>query len=259
MSPILKSVKTCAATNDKPRAERNIPKALACQIGMALFTGVCYLIAMFYAINDLSALMNSESVSPLGVIYLQATGSKAGAVGLLVVCIAPVYCATIGCLVTACRTIYTLGRDDATPFHWIIGAVDKRWKSPFWATFACGVLVMCLGAIQIGSSTAFNAFIGSFVVLTTFTYFLAIFPHLLSGRKRVRPGPFWMGKAGFAVNTISCAYIVVSIVVFCFPYSVPTTAQSMNYTSVMTVGLSALVGVWWLVQGKRYTGPQVYE
>lgn len=247
------------AADDKCRARKNIPKALACQIAMALVTGVCYLISMFYAINDVPELMNSDAISPLGVIYLQATGSRAGAVGLLVVCIAPVYCATVGCLVTASRTIYTLGRDDATPMHWLIGSIDRRWKSPFWATFACGVFLVCLGAIYIGSTTAFSAFIGSFVVLTTLSYFIAIFPYLLSGRRRVIPGPFWMGKIGFAVNTVSCAYIVVSIVVFCFPYSVPTTAQAMNYTSVMTVGLSVLVGLWWLVQGKRYTGPRVYE
>lgn len=231
---------------------------MACQMAMGFSTGLCYLISMFYAINDLPSIMSGNSLAPIGDIYLQATGSRAGAVGLLITTIMPILIATVGCLITTSRTLYALGRDDATPLARYIGAVSPRWYSPLWSTFTCGVFFTCVGAIYVGSLTAFHAFIGSFAVLTTVSYFLAIFPHLLSGRKTIRPGPFWMGNLGFVVNAVACAYIVVTVVIFCFPYSVPTSAQSMNYTSVITCGLSLLVWIWWMWHGKgNYEGPQM--
>lgn len=252
----IKLFPTVANTVD--RAAKNIPIALACQIIIGFATGFCYLISLSYAINDLPAIIDLNSLCPLGDIYLQATGSKAGAVGLLVVTLAPIFCATIGCYITAGRTIYSLGRDDATPFSKQIGAVSPRFGSPLYATFACGIFITCVGAIYVGSTTAFNAFIGSFVLLTTVSYLLAILPHLLSGRKNIRPGSFWMGKYGPIVNVIACLYIVVSFVIYCFPYALPTSPQSMNYTSVITCGVTIFVVFWWLWRGRgSYMGPQM--
>ncbi|OJJ53815.1 hypothetical protein ASPSYDRAFT_161834 [Aspergillus sydowii CBS 593.65] len=241
-----------------PNAQKNIPKALACQIIMGFITGFCYLVTIFYAMNDLPTIMNNNPFCPLGDIYLQATGSKAGTVGLLSVIIAPIFCATIGCYITASRTVYALGRDDAMPLARWIGAVSPRWESPLYATLACGILLTGIGAIYVGSLTAFNAFIGSFAVLTTVSYLLAILPHALSGRKRIRPGPFWMGRAGMAVNLVACGYIAVTVVIYCFPYALPTEAGSMNYTCLITGGLTILAGIWWLVHGrKNYVGPDM--
>ena len=225
---------------------------------MGFITGFCYLVTIFYAMNDLPTIMNNDPFCPLGDIYLQATGSKAGTVGLLSVIIAPIFCATIGCYITASRTVYALGRDDAMPVARWIGAVSPRWESPLYATLACGILLTGIGAIYVGSLTAFNAFIGSFAVLTTVSYLLAILPHALSGRKRIRPGPFWMGRAGMAVNLVACGYIAVTVVIYCFPYALPTEAGSMNYTCLITGGLTILAGIWWLVHGrKNYVGPDM--
>ena len=67
-----------------------------------------------------------------------------------------------------------------------------------------------------------------------------------------------MGKAGYVINSAACGYIAFSIVIFCFPYALPTSAQSMNYTCVITCGLAFLVGVWWMIHGRgKYIGPQV--
>jgi choline transport protein len=223
---------------------------------MGLITGFCYLVAIFYATNDLSAIINGDSICPLGDIYLQATGSKAGAVGLLVLSICPIFCATVGCYITTGRTFYALGRGDATPFSRHIGAISPTWGSPFYSTLACGIFMTCIGAIYVGSLTAFNAFIGSYAVLTTVSYLLAILPHVLTGRKYIRPGPFSLGRYGTAVNLVACGYIVVTVVVFCFPYTLPVSAESMNYTCVIVTGLSVLVTLWWIVHGRRnYVGP----
>lgn len=118
----------------------------------------------------------------------------------------------------------------------------------------------CLGAIYVGSATAFNAFVGSFVLLTTAAFFLAILPNVLTKRSRLPPGSFNMGKSGYVVNAISCLYIVAFFVIYCFPYSLPATAENMNYTSVIVCGLTLVVGIWWMVHGRQnYLGPTLEQ
>jgi choline transport protein len=68
-----------------------------------------------------------------------------------------------------------------------------------------GVLGTAFGAIRLGSTSAFNDLVGSFVILTTMrlavtiilrceslisigSYLLAILPHLLTGRRNIPIG-----------------------------------------------------------------------
>ena len=69
-----------------------------------------------------------------------------------------------------------------------------------------------------------------------------------------------MGKAGFVVNTVASVFIVFFNILYCFPYALPTTTATMNYNSVILVGVFALAGVWWLVHASRnYKGPRLAE
>lgn len=68
-----------------------------------------------------------------------------------------------------------------------------------------------------------------------------------------------MPKAwAFSVHVVSCAYILAFIVIFCFPYELPVTAQNMNYSCLITGGLTLCVGVLYLWKRKHgYKGPRV--
>lgn len=241
-----------------PKPRVNVPKAIALQMVVGLSTAFFYLIAIFYSINDFDALIASTSTSPLAELYTQATSSRAGALGLLIVIFLPIVCTCIGAYITAGRMLWTLARDGATPFSPALGRISATHKNPFNATLACGCIITVLGAIYVGSSTAFNAFVGSFVVLIALSYLAAIAPHLLSRRVHVTPGPFWMPDAvAYPAGGIGCAYIVVFVVIYCFPYAVPFDAGSMNYSCLITGGLTIFVGCWWAwIRKGEYVGPQ---
>lgn len=64
------------------------------------------------------------------------------------------------------------------------------------------------------------------------------------------------GLIGFVVNGISCVYIVVFVVIFCFPFSLPVTKENMNYSVLICGGLSLFIGVWWFFRRKDYLGPK---
>lgn len=239
-----------------PRPSKNVPKAMCVQWVLAFLTAFSFIITMLYAATDLAAV-GATGTFPLADIYRQATGSRGGSLGLLIVTFIPTLLTNVGNFIIAGRMFWTLARDNATPFSPVFARISPRFQNPFNATALCGVICTLLGCMYIGSSSAFNAFISSFVLLSTLSYLMAILPHLLSRRANIVPGWFWMhGPIGFVVNFVSCVYIVVFFIVFCFPYTLPTRADTMNYTSLITGGLSLFVAIWWFVRQGRYEGPR---
>ena len=238
-----------------PRPQINVPKVIGLQMVIGFFTAFFYAIAIMYAINDYDALF--ESPFPIAAIYQQATGSTAGATGLLVVLLFPILLTVTGVYITCGRTLWALARDRATPFPNTLGKVSPKLNMPFAATLTCGGVVTVLGAIYVGSTTAFNAFVGCFILLTTASYTAAILPNLLTKRKNIIYGPFHMkGALGFIMNFVACAYMIVWFVIYNFPYALPTSAQSMNYSCLIFGGLTIFVTVWWFVGARNYKGPQ---
>lgn len=152
---------------------------------------------------------------------------------------------------------WTLARDNATPFARLFSQVSHKHRNPFNAIILCAVTSTILACIYIGSQAAFNAFIDSFVVLSSISYLAAILPHLLSRRSEVAPGWFWMrGPVGFIVNAVACLYIIVFVVIFCFPFSMPVSASTMNYSSLLTGGTTIFVALFWFWRQRDYEGPK---
>lgn len=242
-----------------PKPQVKVPQGIMLQMLTAFSTSFIYLIALFYSIQDIDLVFESSSgYFPTAEIYRQATGTTTGAIGLIAVLFLATFPTLIGTFVTGGRMWWSLARDGATPFSNYFAQVHPTLNCPVRATCAMSALVTCLGCIYVGSTTAFQALISSFIVLSTLSYFGAILPHVLTGRRNIVPGPFFMGrKLGMAVNILSLAYILVTVVFFCFPQVMPVSAQNMNYTSVITVGLMTLVSIWWFIRGRtEYRGPQ---
>jgi amino acid transporter len=241
-----------------PKPRVNVPKAILAQYVVGFITAFLYVITIFYAVNDLDSLFNNPWPFPLAELYRQATNSTAGSLGLLIVIHLPTFCTSFGTYITTGRMLWTLGRDNATPFSNWIGVVHEKHQNPFNATLACGVINSVLGAIYVGNSTAFAAFVGSFIVMSSCSYLAFILPNILSRRRHVIRGPFTMPAPVFyAVSTIASGYMLVWIIIYCFPYAVPFDATSMNYSCVIVGGLTIFVAAWYAVIRKRgYEGPR---
>ena len=251
-----------------PHPKRNLPLAIAAQMIIGFITAFVYMVAIFYAITNLDDVLVAPYF-PLTQIYAQATSSNGGTFGLLFIIFVPIVCCLIGTYITAGRCLWTIARDGAVPFSPTLRKISPRFKNPFNATVACGVFSTILGAIYVGSTTAFNAFVGSFVVLSTLSYLTAILPFVFTRRfsrssqatgpytNGIRPGPYHMGHyLGYAVNIISSLYIVVFVIIYCFPYSLPVNAVNMNYACLIAGAISVSAAFWWLIRGHDYVGPQ---
>lgn len=245
-------------SEELPDPRRDLPKAIFAQIGLGFLTAFCFAIALFYGVSDLSAVQNSNGAFPLAQAYSQATGSRAATFGLLFIVFLSLVPCLIGTFLTVGRTWWALARDNATPFAKFFSKVDERLSCPIQATVLTGLLTTALGAITLGSKTAFSDLAGSFIILSSTSYALAFAPNLFTHRKYMPVGPFHMGKFGYAVNGIAVVLIIFFNILYCFPYALPATTASMNYNCVILAGVVFLTTVWWFAHAARkYSGPKL--
>ncbi|KAK0781856.1 hypothetical protein LTR75_010305 [Friedmanniomyces endolithicus] len=244
-----------------PNPKKNIPLGILAQMTTGSISTFFFYIAILYAVTDLTAVFNTPIVAlPLAAMYQQATRSTAGTFGLLLLFYIDTILNLPGGYITAGRMLWTLARDDAVPFSPWIKHVSPRWRNPFNAQLVCGITVTVLGAIYVANATAFTAFVGSFTIFTTWSYAAAILPHILSRRRHVTPGPFWMPPlVAYTLGGIACSYILVFNIIYMFPYVYPAGVATMNYACVMTGGCTILLTFWYLYLWKTgtYEGPKV--
>jgi amino acid transporter len=215
-----------------PNPKVDLPKGIAAQIILG-FLGVLqrlkklnitnhslaaflFGISIFYSISDLDAVINSNGSFPLAAIYHQATGTKGGTFCLLFMVLISLIICLVGTLLTCGRIWWSLARDEATPFSTYFSSVNERLSCPIPSTLLCTTVSVGLGAIPLGSPTAFTILAGSFIVLTSASYAMAIAPNLITRRKYMPKGPFHMGSWGYAVNAIAVLLVIFFDTMFCF-------------------------------------------
>ncbi|KAF3762237.1 amino acid transporter [Cryphonectria parasitica EP155] len=247
-----------------PHPKRDLPRAIALQIGLGFLYAFVFAIAIMYAVTDLSALTAGVNTYPLANIYQQAATRSDGTqnlgaqFGLLFIIWCSSMLCCIGTTVTNSRIYWALARDNAVPFSGFFSKVSERLSCPVPATLFVAVIATGLGAIPIGSSTAFLDLTGSFIILTTVSYAIPFIGNVMTRRQNFPPGPFHLGKWGDAVNIIAVVLIMFFNIFYCFPYALPTTAESMNYNSVILVGVMFITAAWWFIHARtNYPGPKV--
>lgn len=221
-------------------------------------TGVVYLIPVLFVLPDIDTLLAVSTGQPIGLVFKTATGSSAGGFGLLFLILGILFFAGVGSLTAASRCLYAFSRDGAVPGSRLWSTVNRRYDVPLNALlFSCFVQGI-LGLIYLGSAAAFNAFTGVATICSSASYGLPVLVLVIRGRHLVNGAPFHLGKFGFVVNIITLLWIALATVLFCMPTSIPVTASSMNYASVLFVFFSGVAVLWYFIWGSRhFAGPPI--
>ncbi|CAK1360993.1 unnamed protein product [Cercospora beticola] len=237
---------------------REVPKAMVLSVAAAGVTGVIYLIPILFVLPDVQMLLDVASGQPIGTLFKTVTGSTGGGFGLLFLILGILFFAGVGALTAASRCTYAFARDGAIPGYRWLGSINSKLEIPLWGLVLSTVVDCLLGLIYFGSTAAFNSFTGVATICLSCGYGLPILVSVLRGRKMVKHSTFSLGKFGFAINILCLCWIGLAIVLFCMPVSLPVTASSMNYASVVFVAFATISLVWYLIHGrKHFTGPPV--
>lgn len=98
------------------------------------------------------------------------------------------------------------------------------------------VVQMLLGLINLGSTSAFTAFVSVGVQALALSYGIPIAISLLNGRREVAKARWTLGKTvGTIVNVLALLWIGFELVLFSMPTALPVTSISMNYASVCMI------------------------
>ncbi|MCJ1261565.1 hypothetical protein MMC22_001430 [Lobaria immixta] len=264
----------------------NVPRSMVTSITLNAFLGFGMLIAVLLCLGDIEDAIQTSTGYPFMEIFLQATNSVTGSTAMAAIITALGVCATIGFVASSSRMTWSFARDQGLPFWKQLSKVEPRSSIPLLSVAVTTVIACLLSLIIIASSTAFNDVISLTVSGLYASYFMccslllwrrctgaislppssgpltntpaapqtsaASDPQLTWGPWRI-PGVF-----GVVVNAFACAYMIVIIFFSFWPPATPTTASTMNYSSLVLGAVMIFSVVYYLVWARRvYKGPIV--
>ncbi|KAJ9132622.1 Choline transport [Pleurostoma richardsiae] len=245
-----------------------IPWALISTVTIGFVTAFAFAIAMTYSYHDFDAVLTSPL--PILEVWNQALSSPAAATTFLVVLIICASFAIAGCIQTASRLTWSFARDDALVCSGLLHRIHPRLGVPVWALLANGAFVCVLGCIYLGSTTAFNALLGTGLIFQQLSFAIPAVLILgyrfrgLEAMESVLPKQGQRGKfrmpnvVGYVANILTIILGLLALVFYDLPAELPVTAGNMNYACAV-FGVCTLLAVvnWFCHAKKHYHGPRL--
>ncbi|KAH3906713.1 hypothetical protein HBI56_229000 [Parastagonospora nodorum] len=239
-----------------------VPRALLSTISIGFVTSFVLAIVMLYCTNDLQSVVSTATGVPIYEIWRQSTRSDAAATAFIVSLTVMVLIALNGSHQTASRLTWSFARDNAIFGSRWLNKMSPKQQVPIAALLFNFAIMFIIGCIYLGSTSAFNSFIGTGLILQHVTY---AFPAaLLIYRRR---SSTWLPQTryvnppsvvGWTANIVTVMFAVFVLVFYCFPVAKPVTGSSMNYASVVIGVMGLFAGLNWFCHAKKhYSGPRL--
>lgn len=221
---------------------------------------------------------------PIYEIWHQATRSHTAATFFMALLFIAATVALTAVQQTASRLTWSLGRDNAFFGSNFLGRMHTSLQVPVWALVFNNFVVFIIGFIYLGSSTAFNAFIGTGLILQQVTYAIPAALLMYQRRRAVylpAHRPFRLPEVlGWVVNGATVVFAVVVVTFYNFPVVLPVSGSNMSKWLLVSNGpfaenadlmlldyTSAVIGVmlifaavnWFVHARRKYQGPRLYE
>lgn len=88
------------------------------------------------------------------------------------------------------------------------------------------------------------------------SYATPIFLRMTSGRDKLIPGPFSLGRWYLPIGSIACAWVTFIVVLLCFPMTNAANSQNMNYAVVIIMAVFVFAAAWWVISARTwFVGP----
>jgi len=230
-----------------------VPRAMSLCVPVGGIAGLFFIIPICATMPDLADILGSPSGQAIPYIFHMVMGSPGGGLGLTFLVLGVTMFCSISITVAASRCTCAFARDDAIPGAKIFAIVNSKLGVPVWSLVLVTVVQMLLGLINLGSSSAFTAFVSVGVIALAVSYAIPIAISLLwNNRREVNQARWNCGPViGPIVNAVALIWISFEVVLFSMPTALPVTAISMNYASMVFVGFLTISAVWYFVYARR--------
>lgn len=241
-----------AMAEEVPKPAVKVPRAISLAIPVGGIAGLFFILPICFTLPPLEEIVNAPGGQALPFIFHKVMGSPGGGLGLtFLVLVITLFC-SISITVAASRATWAAARDDAIPLAKLWARVDSRLGVPVWSLILLTGIQMLLGLINLGSTSAFTAFVSVGVIALAVAYAMPIFFSLLHGRVEVQKAPWNCGRViGTAVNCLALMWIGFELVLFSMPMALPVTPVTMNYASVVFMGFLTISAIWYFVYARK--------
>lgn len=168
---------------------------------------------------------------PIFEIWHQATRSGTAATVFLTMLLIIALFALNACQEVTSRLTWAFARDNAILGSKLLDRVHPKLQVPVWALLANAFVVLIIGCVYVGSTTAFNAFVGSCLLLQQNSFAIPAALLLWHGRSsRVLPPgrSVRLGAFGWVANIVTVMFALLITVMYCFPVEFPITGSNMS-------------------------------
>jgi amino acid transporter len=230
-----------------------VPRALSLCVPVGGLAGLFFIIPICVTMPPLGDILGAPSAQALPYIFHIVMGSPGGGLGLTFLVLGVTMFCSISITVAASRCTWAFARDDAIPGAKLFAIVNKRLGVPVWALILTTIVQMLLGLINLGSTSAFTAFVSVGVIALAVSYAIPIGISLLwNKRHEVNQAKWNCGPViGTIANVVALVWISFEVVLFSMPTVLPVTVITMNYASVVLVGFMAIAAVWYGVYARK--------
>lgn len=230
--------------------EVEVSRGITMCIPLGGVASLLFILPICFTMPALTDILEAPYGLALPYIISAVTENKPLTIAIMIVFSLVILFCTIGITTTASRCTWALARDGMLPFSSILSRTV--YNQPTYALAFITVLQMLLGCINIGSTSAFTAFVSVGVTALAMSYLIPISISLMSGRKEVSKARWTVGSwIGTAANIVAIFWILFEMVLFSMPTAIPVTAASMNYSSVVLAGLLFICTIWYFIWGKQ--------
>ncbi|KAH0361731.1 amino acid transporter, partial [Aureobasidium melanogenum] len=243
-------------------AREAVPRALLSTWSLGFLTSFIVSVAAMYSAQDFTTIASTPTGFPILELWSQAMRSKVAADAFVAFFFVGALMALAGCQQTASRLTWAFARDTGLILSSKLSTMHARHEAPVWALWANGFVVFIIGCVYLGSSTAFNAFIGvgSILQLVTFAFPAALL--LARGRPaRLLPRSRTFGLPhafGWIANLFTVGFAVICLIFWDLPAVLPVTGSNMNYSSAVIGVIGIFIAVnWFFWARKHYKGPEL--
>lgn len=232
------------------------PIAIISALGTTYVLGwVLNLVMAFCMGTDINGLLTSTTALPAAQLYYNVLG-KSGATAFMALSVIIGNFTGATALQAQSRTLYALSRDQMIPLSSVWVKINSITHTPIYAVWINVAFCIAITLIGLGSQEAILAIFNTCAIALDWSYCIPFLCKVI-WPTRFHPGPVNAGKYGRYINMYAIAWTSFLSVVFVFPSTMPVTKETMNYVSVVLVGILFLSYVWWVLSAKKYyIGPR---
>ncbi|KAG9229843.1 amino acid/polyamine transporter I [Amylocarpus encephaloides] len=243
-----------------------VPKAIALSVPVGGTAGLFFILPICATMPALEDIILAPSGQALPYIFHTVMGTPGGGLGLTFLVLGVTAFCSISITVAASRCTWAFARDEAIPGSKVFAAVNESLGIPVNALALVTVVEMLLGLINLGSTSAFTAFVSVGVIALAVSYAIPIAISLFWDKRVAVNSAQWNcstivgqrlgGMLGIVCNVIALVWITFEVLLFSMPTVLPVTEMSMNYASVVLVGFGVIASAWYVGYARKvYKGP----